>query len=121
MLSMPITFRLDLGKQPVRNDDSTPDVPCAPTKIHLPWPGAKTPTRLHHFFERSCDALPGNLALVVGDQRLTYAALDARANRLAHHLVRRGLRPGACAGLLLERSVPPSTALLPALNCPAAF
>lgn len=37
---------------------------------------------------------PQRLAVVCGDQRLTYGQLDAAANRLAHALIRTGIRPG---------------------------
>ncbi len=78
-------------------------------------------TRLHHVFERTRDATPDALALVAGDERLSYAQLDARANRLAHHLARRGVRPGGRVGLLLERSAHTYVALLAVLKCGAAF
>ncbi|HEY7427377.1 MAG TPA: Pls/PosA family non-ribosomal peptide synthetase [Gemmataceae bacterium] len=77
--------------------------------------------RLHHFFERQCDAAPDVPALVCDGQRMSYAALDARANRLARHLSRRGLRPGGRAGILLDRSVHTYAALLAVLKCGAAF
>jgi len=45
-------------------------------------------------FEVVVDAVPDREALVCGDRRLTYAALDARANRLAQHLAAAGIGPG---------------------------
>ncbi len=53
-------------------------------------------------WEMAADALGDRLALVVGDQRRTYADLEARANRLAHHLVGRGVAAGQHVGLYLE-------------------
>ena len=49
-------------------------------------------------------ARPDAVALAWGDEPLTYRELDARANRLAHHLVRLGVGPEARVGVLLERS-----------------
>jgi acyl-CoA synthetase (AMP-forming)/AMP-acid ligase II len=51
---------------------------------------------LADIFEVVVDAVPDREALVVGfgDGRLTYAALDERANRLAHHLAGAGIGPG---------------------------
>ena len=79
------------------------------------------PARLHGFFERAGDAFPNNLALICGEDRLSYAELDERANRLARHLLRRGVRSGDRVGLLLERSVNTYVALLAVLKFGAAF
>ncbi|MDQ1507938.1 MAG: 3-oxocholest-4-en-26-oate---CoA ligase [Actinomycetota bacterium] len=49
---------------------------------------------LADIFEVVVDAVPEREALVCGDRRLTYAALDERANRLAHHLAGAGVGPG---------------------------
>ncbi len=120
---MPMTFPLDSCEAALRTDDSHPELSCADTDVHPAWQrsAAKGLPHLHHFFERACDARSGSLALIAGDERLTYAALDARANRLAHHLVRRGVRPGDRVGLLLERSGNAYAALLAILKCGAAF
>src|SRR5262245_34780729 len=77
--------------------------------------------RLHHLFEQSADRAPGQVALVCGGERLTYADLDRRANRLAHHLIAGGVSPGSRVGLLVERSVEAYAALLAVLKCGAAF
>ena len=53
-------------------------------------------------WEMAADALGDRLALVVGEQRRTYADLEERANRLAHHLVGHGVGPGDHVGLYLE-------------------
>src|SRR5205085_189397 len=48
---------------------------------------------------------PEAIAVVTDDVSLSYAELDARANRLAHRLVRFGVQPECLVGLLMERSV----------------
>ena len=53
-------------------------------------------------WEMAADALGDRPALVVGAQRRTYAELEERANRLAHHLIGRGVEPGQHLGLYLE-------------------
>ncbi|MHC5904680.1 acyl-CoA synthetase [Streptomyces sp. S6] len=67
---------------------------------------------LADLFESVVDAVPGREALVYVDhpgtgaeQRLTYAELDAAANRVGHHLLERGLRPGEHVGLHLYNGV----------------
>ena len=52
-------------------------------------------------FELVADRVPERTALVCGDQRDTYAELDARANRLAHYLTSRGIGAGDHVGLYL--------------------
>jgi fatty-acyl-CoA synthase len=54
---------------------------------------------LADLFEVVADAAPDRRALVAGDVRLTYAELDQRASRLAHHLMARGIRPGDWVGI----------------------
>ncbi|MCA1681713.1 MAG: amino acid adenylation domain-containing protein, partial [Actinobacteria bacterium] len=48
---------------------------------------------------------PHATAVVTDEVSLSYAELDARANRLAHRLVRFGVQPECSVGLLMERSV----------------
>ncbi len=56
---------------------------------------------LADLFERVADAIPDREAVVIGGRRLTYRALDERANRLAHHLTAHGIREGDAVGLQL--------------------
>ncbi len=79
------------------------------------------PERLHHFFERRCDAHPAAVALIAGAEQFTYAELDRRANRLSHLLIRQGVGQGTTVGILLERSVHTYVALLAVLKTGAAF
>jgi acyl-CoA synthetase (AMP-forming)/AMP-acid ligase II len=52
-------------------------------------------------FESLADAIPDREAVISGERRLTYAALDERANRLAHHLAAQGIGAGDHVGLYL--------------------
>ena len=52
------------------------------------------------FLARSADVVPDKVAIVDGDRRLTYAAFDERASRLAGALVARGLRDGDVVSVL---------------------
>ena len=60
-----------------------------------------TTYNLADLFESVADAVPDRLAVVCGDRRLTYAQLDARANRLAHHLLALDVEPGDHVGIQL--------------------
>ncbi|MGW1071970.1 acyl-CoA synthetase [Streptomyces sp. NPDC002537] len=67
---------------------------------------------LADLFESVVDTVPGREALVHvehpgsgAERRLTYAGLDAAADRLAHHLRDSGVRPGEHVGLHLYNGV----------------
>ncbi|HET7463473.1 MAG TPA: amino acid adenylation domain-containing protein, partial [Longimicrobium sp.] len=59
---------------------------------------------IHELFEAQVRRTPGATALVSADARLTYAELNGRANRLAHHLRALGVGPEARVGICVERS-----------------
>ena len=67
-------------------------------------------------FEGVADAIGERVALVCGDRRLTYAEMDEHANRLAHHLVDAGVRPGQHVAVQLYNGIEYAVALLAALK-----
>ncbi|MEW1659512.1 Pls/PosA family non-ribosomal peptide synthetase [Streptomyces sp. NPDC093707] len=77
--------------------------------------------RLHRLFEATCDRVPAATALECGPDVLTYAALDLRANRLAHRLRARGIGAGSRVAVLVPRSVEMYAALLAVGKADAAF
>jgi acyl-CoA synthetase (AMP-forming)/AMP-acid ligase II len=46
---------------------------------------------LADFIEHTVDVVPDRTALILGDRQMTFAGLEARANRLAHHLASEGV------------------------------
>jgi amino acid adenylation domain-containing protein len=76
---------------------------------------------LHQLFERQAACVPSNVALIFGEQRLTYGELNRRANRLAHYLRRLGVGPEVRVGLCLERSVEMVVGLLAVLKAGGAY
>ncbi len=71
---------------------------------------------LADMFEHSVDVIPDRLALVCGDDRCTYAELEARSNRLAHHLIDAGISPGDHIGIYGMNSIQWVEALLAVLK-----
>ncbi|MFB7658180.1 condensation domain-containing protein, partial [Streptomyces sp. NPDC056128] len=64
---------------------------------------------------------PGAVAVVCGEESLTYGELDERAGRLAGVLAARGVGPESVVGVLLERSVDLVVALLGVLRAGGAY
>ena len=83
---------------------------------------AEVPSRLiHELFEESVVERPGSLAIAHEGESVTYAELNARANRLAHHLRGLGIRPESLVAVCLERSPAMLTALLGVLKSGGAY
>jgi amino acid adenylation domain-containing protein len=76
---------------------------------------------IHELFAAQAARTPAATALVHGGEALTYGELDGRANRLARHLLRRGLWPEGRAGVCLERSLDMVVALLGILKAGGAY
>ncbi|WP_425549235.1 amino acid adenylation domain-containing protein, partial [Allokutzneria multivorans] len=67
---------------------------------------------LARLFEEQAARTPDAVALAEGVRRVTYAELDAWANRVARALIARGVRPESVVGVQLERSVELVVAML---------
>ncbi len=76
---------------------------------------------VHLLFAAQAAKTPDAVALVCEDCQLSYAELDAQANRLAHGLVARGIRPDDPVAIALERSPAMIVALLGVLKAGAAY
>jgi natural product biosynthesis luciferase-like monooxygenase protein len=63
-----------------------------------------TATSMHNAFEAQVGRTPDATALVFEDQQLSYAELNAAANRLAHRLMSQGVGVGTPVGLATTRS-----------------
>ncbi|MCA1225006.1 amino acid adenylation domain-containing protein [Saccharopolyspora sp. 6M] len=72
-------------------------------------------------FERQAAETPSATALRWWDGELSYADLNARANRLARHFVSRGVRPDSVVALALPRSPELVVALLAAMKAGGAY
>ncbi|HEX6292065.1 MAG TPA: amino acid adenylation domain-containing protein [Herpetosiphonaceae bacterium] len=76
---------------------------------------------IHELVEEHAARQPEAVALVYENQRLTYGALNARANQLAHYLRKQGTGPEARVGLYVERSLEMVIGVLGILKAGGAY
>ncbi|MBB5016751.1 amino acid adenylation domain-containing protein [Chitinivorax tropicus] len=72
-------------------------------------------------FAAQVAAKPDQVALIDGDSQLSYQALNARANQLAHYLVGQGLQPGEPVAIHLGRSSMLVVAMLALIKAQAIY
>ncbi|MFJ2746377.1 condensation domain-containing protein, partial [Streptomyces sp. NPDC087440] len=84
-------------------------------RVEVPW------VSLPVAFEEQVARTPGATAVLFEDARLSYAELNARANRLARFLVGRGVGPEGLVALVLPRSPELLVAMLAVLKAGAAY
>lgn len=76
---------------------------------------------VHRLFEAQAACTPEAVALVHGDTRLTYAQLNAQANRLARHLRQCGVGPDERVAIYVERGIEVVLGLLATLKAGGAY
>ena len=79
------------------------------------------PQTIHGRFEQQAAATPDTIAVSFEGQRLKYAELNARANKLAHHLRSLGVGPETCVGILAERSLAMVVSILGVLKAGGCY
>ncbi len=94
-------------------------------QVLVEWVDTKTPYPANQciaqLFDEQVAANPNSIAVVCAREKLTYAELNARANRLAHYLRERGIGPDTRVGLCVERSPDLIVALLGILKAGGAY
>ncbi len=75
----------------------------------------------HRAIEEQAAKTPESIAVVFGDDRLTYREINGRANRLAHRLRVLGVGPEVLVGICLERSPKMLIGLLAVLKAGGAY
>src|SRR4030095_5497086 len=76
---------------------------------------------LHQLFEEQVARTPNAVAISFEEERLTYAELNARANRLAHHLRAQGVGAETLVALCFDRSPEMVVAILGILKAGGAY
>ena len=76
---------------------------------------------IHEIFEEQAEQTPDKLAVVCDSEQLTYSELNSKADLLANHLKRLGVKPETLVGLYLDRSRLSIIGLLGILKAGAAY
>ncbi len=76
---------------------------------------------IHQLFEEQVQRTPDAVAVVFGNQQLTYHQLNCRANHLAHYLQSLGVGADVLVGLCVERSLEMVVGLLGILKAGGAY
>ncbi|HSO73898.1 MAG TPA: condensation domain-containing protein, partial [Blastocatellia bacterium] len=81
---------------------------------------------IHELFEQQAERSPNAVAVVFGGRQLTYRELNARANRVAHYLLRadrraRAVSPDMLVGIFMDRSLEMVIGLLGVLKAGGAY
>lgn len=76
---------------------------------------------VHRLFEEQARRRPAALALVLGDERVSYGELERRANLVAHRLLALGVGAECRVGVALKRSIEMVVALLAVLKAGGAY
>ena len=76
---------------------------------------------IHELFEEQVERTPDAVALVFGEQRMTYSELNRKANQLAHYLRKLGVGPEVMVGICMERSLEMVVGLLGILKAGGAY
>jgi amino acid adenylation domain-containing protein/non-ribosomal peptide synthase protein (TIGR01720 family) len=102
-----------------------PIVPESERRALLAWNDVTTTfpadSSLHALFERQVDRTPDAVAVTLAGARLTYRELDERANRLAQHLVARGVGREELIGLAVHRTLDLVVGILGILKAGGAY
>jgi amino acid adenylation domain-containing protein len=76
---------------------------------------------IHQLIEEQVERTPEQIAVVSGDQQLSYSELNARANQLGRHLRSLGVGPEVFVAVYMDRSLDMVVALLAVLKAGGAY
>jgi amino acid adenylation domain-containing protein/thioester reductase-like protein/FkbM family methyltransferase len=94
-------------------------------QLLVEWNNTKSPypadKYIHQLFEEQVELTPDAVAVVFGNQQLTYSELNIRANQLAYHLQSLDVKTDTLVGICVERSLEMVVGLLGILKAGAAY
>ena len=109
---------IELGEIDILTEEEKEEVLANFNQTQLEYPRDK---RWNQLFEEQAARTPDKIALVCGNDQLTYQELNARANQIARGLQEKGVKQGSIVGLILERSVDMIAGLIGVLKAGGAY
>ena len=76
---------------------------------------------LHDLIDECCERTPDQIAVLAGEETLTYSQLRTRSNELANHLRATGIGPGDLVGLCCDRAVETPALLIGIMKSGAGY
>ena len=76
---------------------------------------------IHQLFEEQTNKTPDAIAVICGEQQLTYQELDRKTNQLARYLQQFGVKPDTLIGLCVKRSLSMIIGILAILKAGGAY
>ena len=107
-----------IAELPLLSRDERHQILVEWNRTHTAFPPAQT---IHQLFEACVERHPDQIAAVFEDQRLSYAELNAKANRLAWYLRERGVHADELVGICTDRSLEMVVAVLGVLKAGGAY
>jgi surfactin family lipopeptide synthetase C len=110
--------RSAIGDLPMLTDAERNTILVEWNKTEADYPRGKT---IHALFEEHAGSAPDATAVALGDRSLTYGQLNERANKLAHHLRKRGVGVGTPVAICMDRTIEMVVALIGTLKAGGAY
>lgn len=76
---------------------------------------------IHQLFEKQVAQVPDDVALILGEERMTYKALNEKSNQLARSLRSNGIGSNCLVGMMMERSFEMMVGILGVLKSGGAY
>ena len=109
---------ITLEKIPISGIEERQKILEAFNDTKLAYLGDKTVVQL---FEEQVEKTPDNIAIIFGNEMLTYKELNKKVNRLAHKLRDLGVKPDDYVAIMLDRSMEMMIGILGAIKAGGAY
>ncbi|TBV11425.1 non-ribosomal peptide synthetase, partial [Stutzerimonas kirkiae] len=107
-----------LGKLPLLSPEEQQQIVYDWNRTEAQYPSDQC---IHQLIEAQAEKTPDAVAVIFGDQELTYQELNRKANQLAHKLRELGVGPDVLVGIAVERSLEMVIGLLAILKAGGAY